>query len=194
MAAVTPPLSTTAADAHGLGNLGFVRNGAHLAVVFVSAGDDGSARSAADAHAALGAGREAGLFSAWVIAGDVDLGCSFPSGGRASAAYRYLELAHLSNTTIRSVCHTDEWSGLWNAVGNQAVRSQAVYRLDAPAATVLDLALVHVRPDGGRAVVPSWQWTYDAGRRAVVLQRLEVLAALLEQGGSLEVYYRLGCE
>ena len=189
--AVSEPLITSALDPrfppNGQGNKGLSRDGAHLAVVFVSAGDDQSTRPAADVIAALAARKAPELFSTWAILGDPATGCASPGVGS-----RYWEAAPLTGQVPRSACAPDTWDGLWGAAGNLASRARSTYPLSAPAPGRDAVRLTHVKPNGSRGPVPAG-CEYDPARKAIVIG-VGAMQALFEEGGRLEAVYPLACD
>jgi hypothetical protein len=200
--AVTPPLVSQSLDPRfppdGLGNLGLSRTGAHLAVVFVSVGDDAGTAAPDALAAALREAKPPGLVSAWTIAGDAGTGCAFPGGSRAAPATRYREVASSFGTSLRSVCDPGNWRSLWADLGRLAAASQTTYGLAAPVSTEpgsLDrIAVFHVWPGGQRRFLDPWLWKYDWVGNTIRLQGEGTLRDLLTVGGELEVRYPLGCE
>jgi hypothetical protein len=184
--ALSEPLASTV-------NLGLARDGAHLAVVFVSAGDDTtSTHSAAQTVDVLRAGRAPGMASAWALIGP-SLGCAFSSGGVAAPGDHYWALATLATPSYiatRSVCLPDTWGALWSTVGDVASASQAWYALAAPA---FNPAVRWIPPSGLPQELHGWDFRYDPTRPAIVL-RPDTMKAFFALGGSLEVTYRLTCD
>ncbi|MCI0574173.1 MAG: choice-of-anchor D domain-containing protein [Myxococcaceae bacterium] len=180
--ALTPPLVNNADDPRTPtaedGNIGFLRDEAALAVLFVGDEDDHSPDSPATyvqfLRALKGVGQPQRM-GIWAIAPGQG-GCSSAGG----AGDRYAEAAQLTGGAVLSVCAGD-YRPLLQQVAEKAFSPQDRFALG----NTPDPSSIVVRMDG--AVVPPAGWDYSAADNSVVFVPQPA------PGARIEVQYRRVC-
>ncbi len=183
--ALSPPLVNGADDPSTSlpndGNLGFLRQDARLAVVFVSDEEDFSPQTAEYYETFLRAvkGNDPTQLVVSAIVGPSDLStCATAS----SSGTRYISLAEHTGGLVESIC-TGDWAASLQNISVGVFSPRRRFPLSqAPA----DPAQISVRVNG--AAVTSG-WTYDAATQSVVFDPQSVPGF----DATIDVTYPLGC-
>ncbi len=164
------------------GNLGFLRDSARLAVVFLADEDDHSgfgAGSYVEFLRGLKGPNQAHRTQAFAIVPDGTCGTNETA---APSAPRLTRVANETGGEVHSIC-AGSYSSLLSRVLSRAAGPQRDFALSFPAGSA----------EGIRVYVNGTQrtggWTYDAGRNAVVFEA----ASVPEPGQTVEVRYVSEC-
>jgi hypothetical protein len=182
--ALTPPLVDHAKDPGtpwpSDGNLGFYRQDAKLALLFISDDDDESGPTVASYEAALLALKngDPSMLTASAIAGPVDTSCPLSTG----PAPRYLQMAHDLGGAFVSICSPD-WTAAFVKVAGSSFGPQSVFKLSMPATNPPG---VQVQVNG---LAVTTGWTYQPATNSVVFDPAQVPAV----GSTVSITYNLGC-
>lgn len=165
-------------------NIGFLRQDAVLAVVFISDEIDQSPQSI-DVYTTFLRNLKGGSgnVAVNVIVGDAPAGCSSPDG-IADAGGRYLEAATMLNGVFSSICSSD-WSPALTQFGSGAGfgLSWAFPLSEVPS----DVSSITVDVNGSPA--PSTDWSYDAATNSILFDENSIPSP----GQAIEVHYGVSC-
>jgi len=184
--ALSAPLVNNADDprtaAPNDGNLGFLRDDAKLAVVFISDEDDSSGNTVSFYETFFKGlkGNNPSLLSMSAIVGPTDMS-TCPTA--SSTGSRYIALANATGGVVDSIC-TPDWAASLEKLSRNAFGPKRSFKLsDQPG----DPSRITVQVNG-TAVTSGW--SYDAPTNSVVFTSDAVPAA----GAIIDVTYPLGCE
>ena len=174
--ALSPPIATG-------WNAGFLRPGAHFALIFVSDEEDQSPQSVDFYVSFFASLAPQNGWSASAIVGPVPGGCT-----NADPGARYAEVADRSGGVVESICTTD-WATALQNLGLSAFGYRARFLLANPPIpgtleVLVDGVQVPQRHSSGQV-----RWTYDAVNNSVAFAPL----AIPEPGSEITIRYTSEC-
>jgi hypothetical protein len=183
--ALSPPLVNNADDPRSPvpadGNLGFLRDDAKLAVVFLSDEDDSSPGAVSYYETFFKAlkGNNPALLSFSAIVGPEDLRSCPTASGSGS---RYIALARATDGVVENIC-TPDWAASLEKLGQNTFGARRSFELTE---TPADPAAITVNVNGAPQTTG---WSYDAGLNAIVF----TADGVPPPGSIIDVTYPLGC-